>query len=377
LLAPVLIWGAVLALRKGRTSSRHLRAIAIVSVLAFPLLGGAHYMTRAMASKPPSAAKTPMQSIILTGYGEWSYLWQAPALIWMQPFSGDEMEVYVPWRGESWFWPRYDLHDAGFGWQISVLVVLLPWALYRFRDGGPEAVRERLTILAVGIGIALLVFPVRFRAYGFVSAFPRYLLYLPVLIASLSLSPIVRRLEAGKRHYRMLAMGIVLVLSALFARFAVTIAVRDRYTPVNDVLWAAARPGTRFIPAMTLRAGPMFDDIAPPTASVDVYGGFDTWIYPIMGQTYQRDIHFVDSYEDLRPDVEWIVVDRAYQVVWGKVDQTSTWRENMYAGQVSERDMDFMRRVGADPRYEAVLVKVDGAQAIFRRRDTAGERRAP
>lgn len=381
LLAPVLIWGAVLALRKGRTSSRHLGAIVLVSVLAFPLLGGAHYTTRFIASrqerKPSPAATTPMQSIILTGYGEWSYLWQAPVLIWLAPFSGDEMEVYVPWSGEHWFWPRYDLHDASFGWPISLLVLLLPWSLYRFRDGGNEAIRERLTILAVGIAVAFFVFPVRFRAYGFVSAFPRYLLYLPVLIASLALSPIVNRLEAGKREQRMLAFGIVLVLSALFVRSAVIFTLHDRYTPLGDVFWVASHPGTRFIPTMTHRAGPLFDQFAAQTASVDVYGGFDTWIYPIMGVRYQRDLHFVDSYENLRPDVEWIVVDRAYQVVWGKVDRTSKWRGNMFEGQVSERDLAFMERLHVDPRYETVMWKPDGAQAIFRRRFATIERPVP
>jgi hypothetical protein len=382
LLAPVLIWGAVLAWRKGRVNSRNLCAVVIVSVLAFPLLGGMHYVKRLTVSRTDrpatSVTSSPLRPIILTGYGEWSYLWQAPLLIWMAPFSSDEMDVYVPWRGERWFWPRYDVHDSNFGWLISLLVLLLPWSLWRFKDGGAEAVRERMVIFTAGIGIALLVLPVRFTAYGHISAFPRYLLYLPVLIATLSLSPIICRLEAGKRQQRGFAFGIVLILSALFLDLAPVMAVRDRYVPLRDVQWAAAHPGTRVIQEMTHRAATLLDVLAGPTDSVDVYGGFDTWIYPVMGARFQRNIHFVDSYEEIRPDAEWVLVDRAHQVVWGNLKgDVTNWEEKMFRGQVSAYDLNFMRRLAADPRYETVQLRPEGAQAIFRRKKAAIDGAAP
>ncbi|MDP9194194.1 MAG: hypothetical protein M3P06_21065 [Acidobacteriota bacterium] len=373
LLAPVLIWGAVLAWRKGRVTSRNLCAVVIVSLLAFPLLGGVHYVTRLIASQNDgpvsSVASSPLRPIILTGYGQWSYLWQAPILIWSAPFSKDDMDVYVPWNGERWFWPRYDVHDSNFGWLVSLLVLLLPWSLLLFKDGGADAVRERMVILAAGIGIAFLVFPVRFTAYGYISAFPRYLLYLPVLIATLSLSPIICRLEAGKRQQRMMVWGIVLILSALFADLAPVIAVRDRYVPLRDVQRAAAHPGTRVTQEMTHRASTLLDVLAAPTASVDVYGGFDTWIYPVMGATSQRNIHFVHNYEEIRPDADWVLVDRAHQAVWGNLRHDVTnWEERMFRGQVSERDLNFMRRLAADPRYETIQLRPEGAQALFRRK---------
>src|SRR4029079_3183292 len=87
--------------------------------------------------------------------------WQVPRFTWMfllAPFTTEGQYFHVPWSGETWFWPAYELYFSHYGMHVSLLLLLLPLGVWRSRQLLDERVRRELTVmsLAAVIMIALV-----------------------------------------------------------------------------------------------------------------------------------------------------------------------------------------------------------------------------
>ena len=76
--------------------------------------------------------------------------WQVPRFIWMflaAPVLTAGQFFRVPWNGETWFWPAYELYFSHYGLHVSLLILLLPLAVHYARRRLDPAARAELTIV--------------------------------------------------------------------------------------------------------------------------------------------------------------------------------------------------------------------------------------
>jgi len=365
-LAPLLVIGAVRAMREKRFGRREIAVIAIVALAAVALLGGFYYL-HVMFRGNDRTAQQATTFVVQSGYGEWSYLWQVPIVMWLAPFSNDPFSAPVPWSGQTWWWPRWDVHDSNFGALLSLLVLALPWVMWKWRGD-----RERTAIVIAAFAAIIVALPRRVAIYGAVSGYPRYFLFLAVVIVCAVVPPLYQLVERSRRAVVMQVL-VIASCAALFVNTARDVAFQDSYTPLARVLIAAAHPGHRGVPIYRPRGGTVLDAIAGPADSVDMYCGWDAWTYPAMGRTLQRDLHFIGGVSEIRPQVQWVVVDGKRN--WGDPNfaDIADWRRYMGHAKPRPADLAVIQALRRDPRFEPVYVDMSSVEALFRRR-TAGTR---
>lgn len=362
-----LIWLIASIARKSRlrTTLRSALVALAVTIVAFPLLGGIHYLPKTGSGEVNGDAALEGYS---SGYGQWRYLWQAPVMMFVAPFSGSDRAVRPPWGGRSWFWPRWDVHDSNWGIVVSLLALLLPISVWKSRSLRPDRALERFLISLAVLIASLVILPSQSWISGYISAYPRYLMFVPLFLVLLTLPPLLAQFSAG-RDRDLISSLIAVTLAALFVSTGTEAAVEDRYGPLRDIRWAADHPGVRFTPMMANRATVVVDRFAGPTDSIDVYGGNDSWIYPAMGSELKRDLRFVDGIQDLRPDADWVIVDQLVHVVWGEISDIREWQYRLHRNPPREQDLAFIDTLANDPAFEPVYIDRRLAQAVFRRRD--------
>src|SRR5262249_48600739 len=108
-LAPFLILRAV----RHRPAPRELALTAGLAVAAFALGGGAVYASNFAHARDRASAIGQTPNFV--GYGDWANVWRFPYMLLAEPFSREPLGVYVPWKHEWWFWPRYELFFSGYG----------------------------------------------------------------------------------------------------------------------------------------------------------------------------------------------------------------------------------------------------------------------
>ncbi|HKO59209.1 MAG TPA: hypothetical protein VJ276_25305 [Thermoanaerobaculia bacterium] len=363
LAVPLLIWGAY---RHGRHPRRtHVVAVLLLAIICVPLFGGWHYLyPRLHATAGVPAAETPFF------YGIWEHLWQVPVLMWLAPFSPWDEQVWIPWDSEPWLWERYDQFASNFGWLVSLLFLALPLTMMLDRRGehDREGVLERRVVTIVGLLLFASVLPTRFFPAGYVSSFPRYALYLAPLVAGWTIPPLLRLL---RRSDAPRAELLILVLAAaMFVATAIRIADRDKWAPLAVIRWAADHPGTRWLPTFPPRAAFYLDAVAGPDDAIDVHGGDDTWIYPMYGERFGRDVRFISDVSQIRPEAKWVVVDRAFNVIWRdpRFTHIRQWHRFLGRGRATEEDWRIVRQLRDDPRFELRFLDERTVQAVFRRR---------
>lgn len=367
-LAPFLLRRVFLEVRANRGAVWRYAALAIAAVLWFGVTGGGAYVYNAIHESSPlevqlgagdgGAAKGVFQ------WGDWSNLWQFPYLLLTVPFAQYPAAVWVPWKGEYWFWPHYEIYFSHFGILISLLIVAMPYAIYRFRraDGRRE---ERFIYSIAALAALLLTLPVQFRPIGFFGSFPRYLLYILPVIVCWTVAPLWRFALP-----RRAAFALLIGISATFVFWAVRLAQRDAFAPMQFVRWAAVNRGTRAVYFAPNRAASVVDRLAGPADKVAIDGSFDTWIYPAYGAELTREIAFIADASAVPEDADWVIVDRSWSSIWGHPLLTDMGRYWKYRsrGVPAAEDVAVYRALAADPRFALVYRDERLNQAVFWRR---------
>ena len=371
-LAPFALWRIWRSLRERRLLLRDVAATAAFIALVFLLCGGWSYIAnwRAQgAAMGVGLGETQVSATLPTfRYGDWFNLWQVPLLLFTIPFSANPSGVWVPWAREYWFWPHYEIYWSHYGVAFSLGVVLLPFTVWRYRPGTTERRRERRIGTIAGVAAVALMLPIISRPIGFYGTYPRYLLViLPVLFAW-TLAPMV---DARWHRRKILGNAILVVLALLFSYNAVLCAEKDRFAPLEYVLWAAEHPGNRSIPFMGGRAASVADRRAGPHDKIAVEGSFETWVYPAYGATLSRPVVFLPpaaTPADVPQDADWVIVDRSWNTIWGGglEDMGDGWTK-LAKGKASPEETRFTESMKRDPRFRLVYHLERFNQAVFRR----------
>ncbi|HEX2061556.1 MAG TPA: hypothetical protein VHK90_12520, partial [Thermoanaerobaculia bacterium] len=341
-----------------------IRPILVTGVLAlafFAIGGAAPYAMLLMQNGGGGASsQSPF------AWGDLENLWQVPILLWLAPFSPNPLGVWVPWRGEYWFWPRYEVFFSHWGVLFSVLVLLIPFGIYAARR---DPNRERFTgTMAALVAMAVLL-PAEIRPVGFFAALARYLLFIVPVVLVHVVPPLVDALRRSTR-FRALPHFFAALLVAVFAHQAIDYAISDAFTPVAYMRLARAYPGTRQIWFAQTRAGSVVDRLAGPDDVVAVGGSFDTWIHPAFGAKLTREVILLPSNAtaaDVPARAQWVIVDRSWNALWGNPNLTDMGKFWQYAGhgRATDEDLQLYRQLAADPRFRLVWRDARVNQAVF------------
>jgi len=125
---------------------------------------------------------------------------------------------------------------------------------------------------------------------------------------------------------------------------------------------------------MPRRAASVLDCLAGPQDSVDFHAGHDSWIYPAFGVELKRDIRFIEHAAHIRPDVQWVIVDRAYNVIWNHPDfkNIAEWKRYLGKGMTKPGDLEVVEALLLDRSYKLEFYDPREVQAVFRRLPSPG-----
>jgi hypothetical protein len=128
-LAVVFTWE--LLRRRVRVTRGQLLIIAASAPAALFLFGGWAYVLNVIHT---GQVALPASASSDAGYGDWRNLWEVPLFMLLRAVQLDEASIYVPWRGERWFWPRFELYFSHYGLLVTALALVLPIAIWKYRD---------------------------------------------------------------------------------------------------------------------------------------------------------------------------------------------------------------------------------------------------
>lgn len=362
-LAPIVVWGALRHRAQLRITPRLIAGAAALTIAAVLLLGGWHYLT-------PQANQERGKFV---AYDDWQNLWQAPWVLLTAPFSPWPDDLYVPWESETWFWKKYEIYFSHLGMPFALCAVLAPFAIARFRRDARHAADERMALAAAALATLFMLFPVRDvpMPHGiYVTALPRYVLFILPIVFGWSLVPALERIERDSPLY---AMAALFLAAGWFSHDAMTYAREDRFVPPGYVKWAERHPGTRVVPFNPTSAAQLADRNIPENETIAVDAGYGTWIHPLFGPHLRRPVEFIprgDGPPVIDAKTKWVVVDRNWAIVWQHplFRDTSLWRKYIAKGKPTAEDTRTVRYLLHDPRFELVYYRPSGNQAVFRRR---------
>ena len=352
-LAPFMITRAV----RKHVRWREVAATIAFALIAFAIGGGAVYAVNFAHARDKATAIGSTPNFI--GYGDFANLWRFPYLALAEPFSRNAAFVWVPWRHEYWFWPRYEIFFSGFGPLFTVLICLIPYALYRFRD----RIEERFVFSVAALIAAFLIMPLQFRPVGFFGGLPRFIAFIIPAVMGYSVAPTVARARA------MGARLMTVALSLYFCAMALQCAYYDRYSPFKYARLAATRH-IRWTWTSRWRASNVLDQVAGPNDVVAIDSGFDTWVYPAMGEWHSRRVEFIEpGSANIPAEAQWVMVDRWWNTVWGNPAMTNLGRvRNPLPVLPNPDDTRVTRALLHDSRFVVVYYEPKFNQAVFRRR---------
>jgi hypothetical protein len=367
------------AVRLGR--SLGVRWKPVVSTIAgsaavFALCGGAPYVFDAFYGhgRLVDAGVNGLEAGTASIYGDWTNLWQFPYLLLTAPFSSDPLSVWVPWRHQRWFWPKYELYFSNYGILFTLATMALPFCIWRYgRDGDDATQQERLSYSVAALIGFLLILPVVFRPFGFFAGSGRYVVFVIPAVIGWTVASAIR--ELGQRDRAAVAV-IAGGMALYFFVTAADVAVNDRFSPFEYAWIAAHQSNPRWIwfaSVTSERAGTVVDRLAGPDDVIAVDGGFDAWLYPAMGANQTRRIEFISpgpGTVQIPADAQWVIVDRAWHIIWGNPqfsDFGGFWRYQG-KGHPTPQDRRVLEALLADRRFEPVYYNSRLNQAVFRRR---------
>lgn len=263
----------------------------VFGIAAFLLCGGAVFVA-AVQRDELMGVQIGSASIgkPLYSYTKWENLWRVPLRFVTAGIDSGANERDV-------------LFSSHFGPLFTVLVVALPFALWRYRAAG----RERLVALAA----AVLAFFVILPTYIHPPAMPRYALFLLPLVVILTIAPVTRELLSAPRTRRP-AFALIGVLLLIFVQQAADAAINDAACPLRYVLETARHP-TRQPPHLHARGSLAVDRLAGPNDTIAMLTDVSGWIYPLFGEKLTRPLIMLrdDATPDtIPPAADWVVIER-------------------------------------------------------------------
>jgi hypothetical protein len=207
---------------------------------------------------------------------------------------------------------------------------------------------------------------VTWAQYGYISSYPRYFLYTTPVVFGWTLAPVVK-LARWKSNPKLVWL-FVLTLALLAGQTARLAARRDKWAPFWQLKWLSERPGIRWVPSLR-RAANIVDALAAEDDAIDVYAGHDVWIYPAYGVTLKRDVRAIDDVSEIRPNADWVIIDRAFSVIWADPNfrHIRDFRKYLGRGNPTEEDVKLVRALEGDPRFQLVYYDQRTTQAVYRR----------
>jgi hypothetical protein len=382
-----------LGARRARTWIRPRLVLAYVgSALALALLLGA-WTYLANLAVFHSLALPPEMYGDGRHYGDWSNLWRFTYLLLAVPFSSSPDSVWNPWAHQTWWWPTNDVWASHYGRAFTVLAVLVVPCVLLTRlahriprlAAGLEASfldRHLSTERTVTSWIVLLTYaltvPVHFVPIGIFSGVDRYVVYVIPVVLAWTVPPITLALEHALRRPReRLGADTVLVLGSavLAAQSMWDFGVNDSYAPRSYVRYEVQHPEDRRPFVRRNRAASVFDRLAPPDATCAIDVGFETWVYPAYGAAWTRKVIYLsrtpaDAPVPIADDVDWVIVDRSYNIFFGHPAFTDTSQAFRYLGRgaPTASDRKVAVQLAADARFDLVYADPSQNQSLFRRK---------
>ena len=354
--------------------------LLIVSVAAFLLLGGAVYVGNFLHEGGILDAKQgATETVEIIPYGDWANLWQGPWVLVAAPFSRSSFALSVPWSSNPWFWRPYEIYFSHLGVIFSLCAIALPFALVALARGGgePRARYERVVLTIAFTAAFAVMLPVGFKPHGlYTISLPRYALFFVPVVFAWTLVPLVDL--AGKVHRRG-ALALLLAIGATYAVYAAKSAENDTFAPLEYVFWARGVPGTRAPAFDANRAASVVDRRAGPHDTIALDAAYGTWIHPAFGADLQRPVVFIPpggGPPRIGDDVDWVAIDRAYEIVWGHPDfrDLGDARRYLLRGKPSADALRVMEHLERRSDFERVFYNQSMLQAVYRRR-AGGTRR--
>lgn len=385
LVGVAIVWTA-LRDRTRRPSLREAALFLTATCAALLLLGVLPFVVMMLRTGMPidanvHGAATHAVKATTFDYGAWSQLWEYPLLLWAVPFSTSAEFIWIPWRHAEWLWSRYDLYFSHYGMVVSIVALLLPFGfLMRRRDDPAGSRRERNIATFILLGAAFLIIPTKTRPEGGFLAFPRYMMFILPVIVGWSWGAFARWMDDRGRAVSLEHVLPVLAMLTLWT--AVSTMRDDGYAPLpylervlsNDD-WRRPWPGT-------YRASVALNDVAGPFDRVAFDSEFDSWIYPAYGLHLTREVDLVPNGAGLRgvpPDANWVVIDRAWQIIWGHPAFRTYGDYRAYAsiGFARPDDLLLYSQLLKDRRYRLIYDDRETNQAIFQRVTNANGAHVP
>lgn len=229
----------------------------------------------------------------LFSYSRWTHLWELP----LEMFGAG-----VSFGADS----RHILFSSHFGPATTILVILLPFAIWWYGREGAESTRAERTIASAA---ALLTFVSMLPTDVYPAAMPRYAMFLLPLINAWTIAPAV---AAMQRRFTAYAYVAAAVLLAMFTQQAADMAVNDASCPLRYVRRCFENPGTREPPHVHRHASLVADRLAGPSDTIAVAGDASTWIYPLYGAKLTRPVRVIalDGSDRIPAETRWVVVER-------------------------------------------------------------------
>jgi hypothetical protein len=341
-------------------------------IVLFLLLGGLQYVANALSTGHLTgilqvATPNAINTVAYPAY------WQLPRLTWMflmAPLLSRGQYFTVPWSGEQWFWPAYELYFSHYGLHVSLLILLLPLGVWWTRRQPGAAARIELSGVSIAaVVLVVLNMLVGLRPYGGFAFIPRFLFFaLPVLLVW-TWCPAVR-VFARVRALAWIPLAASLVIPMVYIGTTVR---KDRFSPFEyvELLWRAPE-WRRTIFHTNWRAALLVDRLAPPDATVAIDSGYDGWTYPLWGAGISRTVRPILEGEEPyvpEPDIEWVAIDRAFPIVWGHPEFTDMSQASRYIdrGTVPEDERRVYRSLMENPDFTRVYFYPSRFQAVFRR----------
>lgn len=357
-------------LRSGEMTLRRLAGVLVISLVAATLLGGAFYVAKGLGAVTLEKGASDRQQFV--AYDDWANVWQAPWILLSAPFAPRNDELYVPWSDHAWFWRRNEIYFSHLGIPFAISVFLLPFAIAAFRRDSPERARERRAISIASLGTLLLMLPVRDipMPHGiYVTALPRYVLFLVPVVFGLTVAPAFLR---WMPETSMRSRIVLYALAALLLGEATRAALNDRFVPWEYVMFARQHPGLRVIAFDPNRAASVADRKAGEHETIAFDAGYAAWIHPAFGASLQRPVEFIApgaGAPQIPDDAKWVVIDRSFRVIWQHPDfhDTSQWQTYLAHGSPSAEDTRVLRALARDPRFRLVFFNRWQNQAVFER----------
>lgn len=350
---------------------RAARATGVALLLA-PLAGCIVYVLNLVHIHRPIGVEP------FSGYGAWNQLWMFPVLLFARPFFGPA-SMWVPWKHAHWWWNTHDMYFSSLGLPTTLGLFALPYCCWRYRRTREDPQRRRERTL--GAAAAALLFASLIPTYshlhpeGFFEVLVRFFMFVPPVVASLTIAPVVREMLAASTGYRVMGIGLVLFCASGFAYSAYDYGLNDFETPLSVFLRAFERPDidlSHEILPRPIHAGAWLDEHAGPHDRVAFDGGFDSWTYPLFGRAMSRDVVFLHPERanfEIPGDVDWVVVDQAWNIIFGHPDfvDFGVAEKYIFRGHPTARDRLVFELLAKDPRFSLVYYNRGFNQAVFRR----------